>query len=282
VIALAIADITNPYYFGIIRGAQAAAIDAGYTMLLANAQESDRLEREALDRSIGMVDGIVLTSTRMSDSAIRKMARLRPLIVLNRVVVGLPCVVTDHRHGMREAVAHLTGLGHTSMTYVAGPEAAWADSVRWQALREIAAERGLKVHRIGPHPPTVAGGVTAVEQFRTQPAGAVIAYNDMVALGFLQGLAALGAKVPADVSVIGFDNIFGTELVTPGLTTVASPLQTLGATAVRQLVATIGGAPPQTGDPVMLPTRLVIRCSTGPFRRRRTAAAFRSGSTAGG
>lgn len=275
VIALSIADITNPYYFGIIRGAQAAAIDAGYTMLLANAQESDRLEREALDRSIGMVDGIVLTSTRMSDTAIRKTAKLRPLIVLNRVVAGLPSVVTDHRHGMREAVAHLTELGHTWMTYVAGPEAAWADSVRWQALREIATERELRVHRIGPHPPTVAGGVAAAEDFRRQPTGAVIAYNDLMALGFMQGLTALGVKVPADVNVIGFDNIFGTELVSPGLTTVAAPLHTLGATAVRQLLAVIGGAPPETGEPVMLPTRLVIRGSTGSFRRRRTLAAFR-------
>lgn len=275
VIALSIADITNPYYFGIIRGAQAAAIDAGYTMLLANAQESDRLEREALDRSIGMVDGMVLTSTRMSDTAIRKTAKLRPLIVLNRVVAGLPSVVTDHRHGMREAVAHLVELGHTRMTYVAGPEAAWADSVRWQALREIAAERELRVHRIGPHPPTVAGGIAAADEFRGQPTGAVIAYNDMVALGFMQGLAALGVKVPADVNVIGFDNIFGTELVSPGLTTVSAPLHTLGATAVRQLLAVIGGGQPATGEPVMLPTRLVVRGSTGPYRRRRTSAAFR-------
>lgn len=147
VIALAIADITNPYYFEIIRGAQAAAARAGYTMVLTDAQESDRLEREALDRSISLVDGVVLTSSRMSDSAIRMTAKLRPLVVLNRVVSGLPSVVIDSRHGMREAVAHLTELAHRELTYLAGPQAAWSDGVRWQALREIGAEHGLRLQR---------------------------------------------------------------------------------------------------------------------------------------
>ena len=278
-IALLISDITNPYYLEIIRGAQAAAAEAGFTMLLADAQESDRLERQALERAIPTVEGIVLTSTRMSDSAIRMAAKQRPTVVLNRALADIPSVATDHRYGMFQAVDHLSALGHDHFTYLAGPQAAWADGIRWTSLREVAGQRGFRVHRIGPYAPTVAGGVAAVEDFRQRPTSAVIAYNDLVALGFLRGMAAAGARVPADVSVIGFDNIFGTDLVTPGLTTVAAPLRTLGLTAVRNLLALIDGAHPTAREPVMLPSKLVIRESTGRRSRRKTAPDWATAKT---
>jgi LacI family transcriptional regulator len=149
-IALAISDITNPFYNEIIRGAQVAATEAGYTILLADTQESSTVEREALDRAMAMVDGIVLATTRMSDSAIRVMAKQRPVIVLNRAVSDVPSVVTDNPRGMRRAVEHLAELGHQRITYVAGPEASWADGVRWRSLREAAMELELQVRRIGP------------------------------------------------------------------------------------------------------------------------------------
>ena len=160
-IALMISDITNPFYFEIIRGAQAAAAEAGYTMLLADAQESDVLEREALDRALPTVEGIVLASTRMSDSAIRMTAKQRPMIVLNRAVADVPSVVTDNPRGTRRAAEHLADLGHHTITYVAGPEASWADGIRWRSLREAAADLGLHARRMGPYPPTVAGGEQA-------------------------------------------------------------------------------------------------------------------------
>ncbi len=100
-IAVIISDITNPFYFEIIRGAQAAAAEAGYTMLLADAQESDVLEREALERALPTVEGIVLASSRMSDSAIRMTAKQRPMMVLNRAVADVPSLVTDNPHGAR-------------------------------------------------------------------------------------------------------------------------------------------------------------------------------------
>ena len=80
-------------------------------MLLADAQESDVLEREALDRAIPTVEGIVLASSRMSDSAIRMTAKQRPMIVLNRAVADVPSLVTDNPHGARRAAEHLAELG---------------------------------------------------------------------------------------------------------------------------------------------------------------------------
>jgi DNA-binding LacI/PurR family transcriptional regulator len=271
-IALASSDITNPYYFEIIRGAQAAAAERGYTTLLADSQESMRREREALDRAIPTVDGIVLASTRMSDSAIRMMAKQRPVIVVNRDITDVPSVVTDHPMSVRQAVDHLEELGHRRITYLAGPEAAWANGMRWRSLRTYAAERDLHVHRLGPYPPTVAGGVRAAMDFAEHRTTAVIAYNDLIAIGFIKRLTATGVQLPDEVSVVGFDNIFTSALVTPGLTTVAPPLRTLGAMAVQNLLAMIGGAQASTGHPLALPTRLYVRESTAPPpSTRRTA-----------
>ena len=269
-IALAISDITNPFYNEIIRGAQVAATEAGYTILLADTQESGVVEREALDRAMAMVEGIVLTTTRMSDSAIRVMAKQRPVIVLNRAVSDVPSVVTDNPRGMRRAVEHLAELGHQRITYVAGPEASWADGVRWRSLREAAMELELQVRRIGPGTSNLAGGAKAAADFIHHPTTAVIAYNDRVAIGLMRALTAAGALIPRDVSIVGFDNIFGAELVTPALTTVAAPLNAMGLTAVRNLLAIIGGARPRATEPISLPSRLVVRESTAACRRGRT------------
>jgi DNA-binding LacI/PurR family transcriptional regulator len=91
----------------------------------------------------------------------------------------------------------------------------------------------------------------------------VIAYNDQLAIGLVRGLTAMGGRVPGYISVIGFDNIFAADLVTPGLTTVAAPLRTQGATAVKNLLAIVGGARPHSSQPVVLPTHLVVRGSSG-------------------
>jgi LacI family transcriptional regulator len=105
----------------------------------------------------------------------------------------------------------------------------------------------------------------------------VIAYNDQVAIGLIRGLAARGVQVPRDVSVVGFDNIGPAELITPGLTTVAAPLRLEGATATRHLLAMIDGARSRTGQPMVLPVRLVERGSTAQRSRKRTSPA--SGTT---
>jgi LacI family transcriptional regulator len=280
-IALAISDITNPFYNEIIRGAQAAASEAGYTILLADTQESGVRERAALERAASIVEGIVLVTTRMSDSAIRMTAKQRPVIVLNRAVSDVPCVVTDNPRGVRRAAEHLAELGHRRLTYLAGPEASWADGMRWRSLREAALELELHVRRIGPFPPTVAGGARAAAEFASNPTSAVVAYNDLVAIGAIRALTALGARIPQDVSVVGFDNIFAAELVTPPLTTVAAPLAAMGRTAVGNLLAIVRGARPRADAPVSLPCRLVVRQSTAHRRRYRTSPAWATTKVSG-
>lgn len=273
-IALVISDIANPFYAEVVRGAQAAAAQAGYTILLADAQESDQLERTTLERALPTVDGVILASSRMSDSAIRVMAKQKPVVVLNRAITDVPCVVTDNARGARRAAEHLGELGHDTITYLAGPEASWADGMRWRSLREAGMELGLRIRRLGPFTPNVPGGVRAAEELRDHPSTAVVAYNDQLAIGLIRGLTARKVLVPEDVSVVGFDNIFAADLVTPGLTTVAAPLHTEGATATKHLLTMIEGAPNRAGQPVVLPIRLVVRASTAHRSRKRTSPAW--------
>ena len=130
------ADISNPVYFEMIRGAEEEAAKNGYTMLLAHTRESGVVEREAIERSMDIVDGIVLSSSRMSDAAIRSMAKQKPTIVMNRGVSGVASVVTDNQRGVLRAVEHLRQLGHREIAYLAGPEASWANGMRWRSLKE--------------------------------------------------------------------------------------------------------------------------------------------------
>ncbi|MCL3859776.1 LacI family DNA-binding transcriptional regulator [Actinotalea sp. K2] len=261
-LALLVADVTNPFFFEIIRGAQEAARVAGYTMLVADVEESAEAEKEVLDRVVPLVEGIILATSRLSDSSIRVTAKQRPTIVLNRVMTDIPSVVTDNARGMRRAVEHLAELGHTTITYVAGPEASWADGMRWRSLREAAFELELQTRRIGPFSPTLAGGLAAARTFDDRPTSAVITYNDLLAIGIMRGLTLMGARIPADVSVIGFDNIFGSDFCTPPLTTVAAPLRNLGAFAVKTLLAQLAPNAPRGLRPALLPAQLIVREST--------------------
>jgi DNA-binding LacI/PurR family transcriptional regulator len=260
-----VADITNPLFAQVVRGAEQAAVESGYTLVIADTQESEDRERAALDRILGSVEGVLLAGPRMSETGIRAIAKQKPTVVLNRVVRGLPSVLTDSARGTRRAVEHLGALGHERITYLAGPPASWADGVRWRGVREATLELDLRARRVGPVAPTVAGGEQAARLWAQRPTSGVLAYNDLVAVGFVRGVRAMGIGVPANVSVVGFDNTEMAALVHPALTTVASPRQALGATAARNLLAMLGGARP-TAEPLLLPVKLVVRDTTA--RRR--------------
>ena len=128
--------------------------------------------------------------------------------MLNRRLPEVPCLLLDNARGMRRAMEHLGELGHTSVTYLAGPEASWTDGVRWMALREAAHELEMRVRRVGPTPtPTIDAGFTRVPEIMAHPTTAVLAYNDVLAIGVVKGLHRLHLAVPDDVSVVGVDNI---------------------------------------------------------------------------
>lgn len=267
-LAVVVADITNPVYFGMIRGAERTAAHAGYSTLILETEESEATEREALARVQPIVDGIVLTSSRMGDGAIREIAKQGPLVVLNRIVGQVPSVTSDNVRAVKRAAEHLAERGVDAITYLAGPDASWSNGMRWRGLREASLDLHLQVRRVGAFEPTMRGGAATAQEWLRHRTPGVIAYNDLVAIGFLRAVVAAGVSVPGDVRVVGFDNIVDAELVQPGLTTIASPLVSLGSAAVNHLLKLSRRHHPEELEPTLLPARLVVRGSTGPHTPR--------------
>ncbi|GAA2552460.1 LacI family DNA-binding transcriptional regulator [Winogradskya consettensis] len=260
-VGLVIADVTNPFYGDIIKGAYQAAREADYHLILTHTNESPEVERSSIERELGHVDGLVIASSRMTDSALRMVAKQKPVVLLNRIIPEASCVVTDIHRGVRLATEHLAALGHRRILYVAGPETSWSDGMRWRALQETTAGLELDVRRIGPYEPTVLAGLSAARRVTRTGATALLAYNDPLAIGVMKGLGKLGLSVPAQISVVGFDNIMFDELVEPALTTIASPLYRMGFTGVQNCIAIAQGAH-TSGAPLVLPVRLISRRST--------------------
>ncbi|WP_417562979.1 LacI family DNA-binding transcriptional regulator [Microbacterium sp.] len=259
-IGLVLADITNPVVFGIVRGAEHAAAEAGYTLVIAESQESGENEAEAIERLLPSVDALVLATTRLGAGRISALAARKPVILINRAVDGIDSVLPDVDTGVVELLDHLAELGHTSVAFLAGPDTSWISARRWSSILAAAEARDIAIVEIGPNVPTMAGGHETLRRVIAARVTAVIAYNDLMALGLMQEAAASGVAIPGRLSVAGFDDIFGSELISPALTTVGADLAAAGRRAVEQLLA----GDDADGDRAPLVTRLIVRGSTGP------------------
>nr|WP_274636793.1 LacI family DNA-binding transcriptional regulator [Microbacterium bovistercoris] len=260
-LGLVLADITNPVVFGIVRGAEHAAAQAGYTLVIAESQESGENEAEAIERLLPSVDGLVLGTTRLGAGSISDLAARKPLILINRIVDGVDSVLADIDAGVVELLDHLASLGHRSVAFLAGPDTSWISARRWSSILAAAEERGVGIVEIGPNQPTIEGGRDAVRRVTAARVTAVIAYNDLMAIGLMREAAANGLSVPDRLSVSGFDDIFGSELITPPLTTVTADLDEAGRRAVVRLLEADAA---ERADEQPLLTRLIVRGSTGP------------------
>ncbi len=267
--ALLVPDITNPYFAGVIKGAERAASAAGLTLVLGDTQESASQEEQLVGRLGPAVDGFVLSASRLPDEALTRAARHNPVVLVNRAAPGLACIVADFDTGCRQIVDHLASLGHEALVFLGGPPESWSGARRWAGLRRAAGEVGLQATRFGPYAPVFAGGAAAADAVvtagATAGATAVVCHNDMLAIGVLQRLAARGIDVPGQVSVVGFDDVFGADFCSPPLTTLAERTVEAGAHSIEMLaqpgLVTRGvlDRPPR-----VLPTQLVVRSSTGP------------------
>lgn len=259
---LIVADITNPTFFDIIRGAETTATGRDYTLVLAESAESPETELTAARRLMGTVDGLILASPRMDDDNIRALARDKPVVVINREVDGVPCVVPDVNKGISEAVRSMVANGHRRIAYVAGPPHSWMSERRWEGVQSACEWSGLEAVRLESSKPTVDGGRQSARHVRDSGATAVLTYNDLLAIGLMQELQAAGIVVPDQISIVGFDDIFGADFTTPPLTTVRSPLRECGETAARRLLNLLKGSGLETGT-LTVETELVLRGSSG-------------------
>lgn len=261
-IGLIVADITNPTFFDIIRGAETTGSARDYTLVLAESAESPETEVTAARRLLSSVDGLILASPRMDDDQIRTLAADKPVVIVNREIQGVPCVVPDVNKGISEAVRSLAADGHTKLAFVAGPRHSWMTARRWEGVQAACEWSDLRAVRMESSKPTVDGGRHVARDVVESGATAVITYNDLLAIGLMQELQAGNICVPDQISIVGFDDIFGADFTTPALTTIRSPLDECGRRAAAILLDTLQGhdAPDQTFG---VETELVMRGSTG-------------------
>lgn len=261
-VAVVIPDLENPTFQAILRGLSRAAAADGYHVLVADSRE-DLDEEHALARATRLrTDGVILCAPRMSEDELADvLPTLSPAVVVNRgSQAGTPVVGADYEAGMRQILDHLTALGHRRLVYLAGATRSVTHRARQAAIAAAVRDGdGLEVEEItagvdfdsgtAVADPVLAGGATAV-----------IAYNDLVAMGLLSALTTRGIDVPRQLSITGFDDIPFAAYTSPPLTTAAVPAVELGAAAWTAMHAQLTAEAP-TPMLTLTPT-LVVRGST--------------------
>lgn len=265
-IGVIVPDAANPVYATLLKAIQGQAWHGRHRVVLFDADEDLRRERESIELS-RRLDGVLLCSPRLPEAEVLSLIGDTPHVVVNRSLEGSLSVVMDAEHGPTQAVEHLVALGHEHIAYASGPLGSWADDRRHAAVA-IACERaGIRLTRLSHHAASIQGGRASAAAAAASDATAVIAYNDLVALGLEAGMAALGRTCPDDISIVGIDDIELAGAVTPSLTTVRMPIARSGALAVDLLLQSMAGHPIE--DPIVLASQLIVRASTAPPRARR-------------
>ena len=281
-IAVLVSDVTNPFYFGIIRGTQQQLKAAGYTQLLIDTEESDELEDGMLHKLRRSFDGAILAASRLTDRRLAALAGEMPIVAINRQTRGVPSVFIDTPSAIEQAVGHLVSLGHTSLAYVSGPETSWPNAGRWRAMRRAGERYGVQVQRLGPFAPRKYAGAAAADAVLHAGVTAAVTFNDLLAIGMLARLRERSVDVPGDLSIVGCDDIFGADFCNPPLTTLTAPIEQAGRTAVAMLLSRLDQGPsPVPRQATTLPTHLTVRDSTGPAPGVPRDSAGRTTSTKG-
>ncbi|MDR6144144.1 LacI family transcriptional regulator [Microbacterium foliorum] len=268
-VAVVIPDLENPTFQAILRGLSRAATADGYHVLVADSRE-DLDEEHALARATRLrTDGVILCAPRMPEEELAALLpALSPAVVINRgPQISAPVVGADYGLGMREIVDHLTSLGHRRLVYLAGATRSVTHKARQEAI--AAAVSGFdRLDRLEVEEITAGvdfdSGTAVADQVLASGATAVIAYNDLVAMGLLSALTVRRVEVPGQLSITGFDDIPFAAYTSPPLTTAAVPAVDLGAAAWAAMHAQLTGGEP-TPALTLTPT-LVVRGSTSAPR----------------
>lgn len=263
-LGLVVPDVANPFFASFVKAAQLRARGADHAIFLADTEEDPRLEAQAIQAMGKQVDGAIVAAPRMSDAELMEAARSTPLVLVNRPAVSIASVVIDMVTGMRQAVEHLHALDHRRVVYLGGPRGSWSNRERGRAFRDSTRKLGMSGSVVGPFDPHFEAGLHAADRALATGATAIVAYNDLIALGVLARFADRGIAVPGEISVVGFDDIALAAMVSPALTTVAMPTASAGRAAVDLMLAILGERGLGDHDRHDLRTQLLVRGSSGP------------------
>jgi LacI family transcriptional regulator len=255
-------DLDDPFHTGVLKAARTRAAQADHAVFVADSDEDPSGEAKLVMAMAKQVDGLLLCSPGLTDAQLTALADT-PVVLLDHRLPGIPSIVMDSADGVRQVIAHLAALGHTRVAYLDGPHTSWASSERRSGLTAAATEHHLDLVELGPFAPRYEGGLQAADLALAADVTAIMAYNDIMALGVLARLRDRGVSVPDDVSVTGFDNLTYASLASPALTTVDMPLAAAGRAAITMLLDWLD----RSGEPaphVSLPTQIIVRGTTAP------------------
>lgn len=272
VAALVIPDITNSLFPPIVRGAEQVLSGAGFTLVLTDTNNDPGVERGqvASMRAHG-VDGFIIATARWEDLLLDELAESGvPTVLVNRRCSSsaLPFIGADDQRGVRLCVEHLVAQGHRGIVHLAGPSDTSTGRERATAFRAAMREHGLSTRSavVSCSGYSENAGMDAAR--RMLRAGkrftAIVAANDLLALGAMEALGEVGLRCPQDYSITGFNDLAFMRKLTPALTTVRVPLTDMGAVAARTLLDWIGQADGVRTTQTLLPVELLVRGTTGP------------------
>ena len=280
-IGVMVSDVTDPYCSLVLRGIENTLYERSYVPVFADTHNDPaRFERYLemlLDRR---VEGLIIVANWLflDINVLGDLERHEiPTVVIGRELETSPIasVIPDNEAGASAALEHLYGLGHRDIAFICGHGALADSCARWNGSRSFADAAGLRLD-----PTLIAdlaesanpasgfdGGFDLANELlsRGRRFTALVAFDDLTALGAIRALLTAGVRIPDECSVIGFDDVAAASLCTPPLSTIRQPLEKMGAAAATILIDDIGAAADaRTAACHRETVELVIRSSTGP------------------
>lgn len=271
-------DLSEGYFTRVMSGVVQEFSAAHYFYFTAcHDWKRELIDQYALMLVERAVDGFLLLNTPADQLAVPV-----PVVAISAhsAAENVTNIVLDHHLAVRQALAHLKELGHRRIAFMRGPRAIPDAEVRWQAIQSEARAMSLKVDpalvtgidsagwsmKTGHHPMAPEIGYKPMQALieKTRDFTAVFCFNDIAAIGAIRALRDAGLSVPADVSVVGFDDILSAAYATPSLTTVHQPLLEMGKRGARVLLERIANRAREFPAEIMMAPELVVRESTGP------------------
>lgn len=269
-IGLVIPDIANPFFPEIARGVEDIANKHGYNVMLCNTDNNvNKEERYIAMLQEKMVDGIILTSSSRRDGVPLDLSKINiPVITVDRHIEGLKTrgkIVVDNFSGAYEAVKYMLNKGYRRILHLAGPSQSRPSKERYEGYKKAISDFGKDIDEqlyINGFF-TSEWGYTGVKKAFDKKIefDGLFCGNDLIALGAMKALREAGLKIPFDVGIVGFDNIYMTTMIEPQLTTVHQPNYQMGFKATQMLINLIENKIVKKNEEV-LKTKLIIREST--------------------
>jgi DNA-binding LacI/PurR family transcriptional regulator len=252
-IGLVVPDVTNPVFGRVLRGAQASARDAGYTVMLVDVANDFSWQVASIEAlRAAAVDGFLSFRVAAPEQA------GAPVVVLEGAPAGVPSVIVDAERGTDLALGHLRERGHERLGHVASAIEAPTFAIRAERFRAHGGDERLEVAAAFTFDDAARAALELLD--RPKPPTAIFCDDDLLAGGVYLAARERGVRIPEDLSVCGFDDLDFARVLSPPLTTIAFDAEALGATAARRLLTAIAGEPGP--DREVVPVELVVRGST--------------------